>query len=78
MDKELENTDGLLHWAAGYKAQKPPSPSNIRSLAEIERIYIETVLNMCRGNVPRAAALLQISTSTLYRKRAKWEQSSLH
>ncbi|MDH3527208.1 MAG: helix-turn-helix domain-containing protein, partial [Gammaproteobacteria bacterium] len=27
----------------------------------------------CDGNIPRAAALLEISPSTIYRKRQQWE-----
>jgi len=44
----------------------------IRPLAEIEKAVIERAVSLCGGNVPRAAAHLCISASTIYRKRAAW------
>ncbi len=44
----------------------------IRTLAEVEREAIERALQAMAGNIPRAAAALGISPSTLYRKRAGW------
>ncbi|WP_372621819.1 sigma-54-dependent transcriptional regulator [Falsiroseomonas sp.] len=44
----------------------------IRPLAEIEREAIERAVLLCDGNIPKAAAFLGISPSTLYRKRASW------
>lgn len=38
-----------------------------------ERRAIERALRACGDNIPRAAALLQVSPSTLYRKKAQWE-----
>lgn len=48
----------------------------LKTLAEFERDYIEMVVKLCQDNVPRAAKILDISASTLYRKRASWEESS--
>ena len=47
--------------------------SNIRSLAEVERETIEQTIELCNGNVPKAAALLDVSPSTIYRKIQGWE-----
>jgi two-component system repressor protein LuxO len=44
----------------------------IRPLAEVEREAIERAVELCGGNIPKAAAHLGISPSTLYRKRAAW------
>jgi two-component system repressor protein LuxO len=44
----------------------------IRPLAEIERKAVERAVEICEGNIPKAAAHLGISPSTLYRKRAAW------
>jgi two-component system repressor protein LuxO len=44
----------------------------IRPLAELEREAIERAVEICDGNIPKAAAYLGISPSTLYRKRAAW------
>jgi len=38
------------------------------SLAEVEKGHIERVLGQCHGNVPKAAEILQIGRSTLYKK----------
>ena len=45
----------------------------IRPLAVVEREAIESALTACGGNVPRAAAALGVSPSTLYRKKQAWD-----
>ncbi len=35
---------------------------------------IERAIEVCDGNVPKAAALLEISASTIYRKRTAWDK----
>lgn len=40
---------------------------------EQERIIIETALSACNGNISKAAAALQISPSTIYRKKQSWD-----
>ncbi len=46
--------------------------SRIRPLIEVEREAIEKAITLCDGNVPKAAALLGVNPSTLYRKRQSW------
>ena len=46
---------------------------DIRPLDEMEREIIEHAINLCGDNVPKAAAHLGISASTIYRKRQGWE-----
>lgn len=43
-----------------------------RSLAEIERLVIEAMIEAEGGSLPRAARVLGIAPSTLYRKREAW------
>lgn len=43
-------------------------------LWQIERDAIESAIRLCDGNIPRAAALLEISPSTIYRKKQAWEE----
>jgi two-component system repressor protein LuxO len=43
-----------------------------RPLAEIERIVIEETIAQAGGSVSRAARILDVSPSTLYRKRESW------
>ena len=46
----------------------------IKPLWQIERDAIESAIAKCDGNIPRAAALLEISPSTIYRKRPGWTE----
>lgn len=53
--------------------QSGTNPSGaIRPLWVVEKETIETAIHVCEGNIPKAAALLEISPSTIYRKRATW------
>jgi DNA-binding NtrC family response regulator len=51
-------------------AQIPPD--DIKPLAQVERETIEQAISLCDGNIPRAAALLDVSPSTIYRKKGTW------
>jgi transcriptional regulator with PAS, ATPase and Fis domain len=60
----------------------PPAPSALslddligRPLAEIERAVIEATLARHGGSVPRAARVLELSPSTLYRKIEGWSKA---
>jgi DNA-binding NtrC family response regulator len=46
------------------------------TLAAAERMLIEATLARHEGSVPRAARVLDVSPSTLYRKMATWESQS--
>lgn len=43
-----------------------------QTLAEMERELIEATLAYCGGSVPKAAQMLDVSASTIYRKRESW------
>ncbi|MES9882045.1 MAG: sigma-54 dependent transcriptional regulator [Sedimenticola sp.] len=45
----------------------------IRPLAQVEREAIEQAIALCNDNIPRAAAMLEVSPSTIYRKKQTWE-----
>jgi len=45
-------------------------------LAEVERLVIEATIRACGGSLPKAARVLGVSPSTLYRKRAGWIDQS--
>ncbi|MEL7001024.1 MAG: helix-turn-helix domain-containing protein, partial [Pseudomonadota bacterium] len=45
------------------------------TLADVEREFIEVTIRECDGSIPRAARILDVSPSTLYRKREAWERS---
>jgi len=44
----------------------------IEPLHVVERRIIERAIDLCGGNIPKAAAALEISASTIYRKKASW------
>jgi len=79
-------TPGMLPASLLHGATAPPAapgaamPDNaarsaavIRPLAAIEREAIENAIALCGGNIPKAAAALGLSPSTLYRKKAAWD-----
>ncbi|SEA76852.1 sigma-54-dependent transcriptional regulator [Rubrimonas cliftonensis] len=75
--------DGLIDPAS---AAAPPTPAadaapplrdRLRplvgaALAQMEREFIEATIEACEGSIPRAARILEVSPSTLYRKREGW------
>ncbi len=68
---------GAVSAAAGgaAKTEQPGTEARvkgIRPLAEMEREAIEQAIASCGGNIPKAAALLGVSASTIYRKREAW------
>jgi two-component system, repressor protein LuxO len=44
----------------------------IRPMWLLEKEIIERAINQCGGNIPQAASLLELSPSTIYRKRQAW------
>ncbi len=52
----------------------PPerAPRTMKPLWLVEKDAIEQAIEYCGGNIPRAAALLEVSPSTIYRKRQAW------
>lgn len=52
----------------------PAKPNvNIRPMWQIEREAIQQAIDYCDGNVLNAAVLLELSPSTVYRKKQAWE-----
>ena len=52
------------------------SPDDLVPLAEVEKRYIERVLDSVAGNKRRAAAILGLDRATLYRKLERYAQGS--
>jgi transposase len=44
------------------------------TLAEAERVLIERAIDRAGGSIPKAARALDVSASTIYRKKAAWEE----
>jgi two-component system repressor protein LuxO len=53
------------------------SSTSIQPLADVERNTIENAIKICNGNIPKAAALLDVSPSTIYRKKQGWENEQM-
>ncbi|MEM7099122.1 MAG: sigma-54 dependent transcriptional regulator [Pseudomonadota bacterium] len=52
----------------------PTEPMELKPLWQFEKELIERAIDLCGDNVPKAAAALEISPSTIYRKLQSWEQ----
>jgi DNA-binding NtrC family response regulator len=52
--------------------QTPELAEPMPQLWEIERDAIEKTILLCQGSIPRAARILGVSPSTIYRKREAW------
>jgi two-component system, repressor protein LuxO len=55
-------------------AEAPRRSDAVKPLWLVEKEAIEQALAVCGGNVPRAAALLEVNPSTLYRRKAEWDR----
>ncbi len=55
---------------ASQEKQRRSAP--VPTLAQAERETIEQALRLCDGNIARAAMLLDVAPSTIYRKRQGW------
>jgi two-component system repressor protein LuxO len=44
----------------------------IKPLWQVEKNAIESAILFCDGNIPKAAAMLEVSPSTIYRKKLGW------
>ncbi len=63
--------------AANGAAHGAADNGEIRPLRLMERELIEDAIACCEGNVVEAARLLQISPSTIYRKRLGWGRKAV-
>ena len=52
--------------------QQHSESGSVQPLWMVEKQAIESAIKLCNGNIPRAAAKLEVSPSTIYRKRQSW------
>ncbi len=60
------------HNACFNREQAGLQQRDIEPLAVVERKHIEKAIDACKGSIARAAGLLGVNPSTLYRKRSAW------
>jgi len=60
--------------AEGFSANVQFQDLLIRPLEELEMMAINAALEKFNGNISQAARVLEISTSTIYRKKEAWEK----
>ena len=66
----LKDAEGsLLRQANGSLAS---GSGGVKPLWQVEKNTIEDAIASCGGNIPKAAALLEVSPSTIYRKQKHW------
>ena len=70
---ERRRLNSMLESLSGH-AGAESEEQKILPLHITERNAIEQAIRACDGNVVRAAALLEISASTIYRKLAHWQE----
>ena len=65
---------------AGRRAHREYAPPPQHATPAVEPLWlsekkaIERAIAVCRGNITAAAELLEINSSTIYRKKASWEK----
>lgn len=76
-DIDLQNANrGEAGDSQNEKQNTILTEKDIRPLWIEEKEIIERAIEACKGNVPKAAAFLDISASTIYRKKQQWEANN--
>ena len=60
-------------YSPGFFADDGVHAEVVRPLWLVEKEAIERAIALCGGNIPQAAARLEVSPSTIYRKKITWE-----
>ncbi|MCP3850466.1 MAG: sigma-54-dependent Fis family transcriptional regulator [Gammaproteobacteria bacterium] len=55
-------------------SQASPGEYQIIPLWKVEKKVINEAIDACDGNIPQAAAQLEVSPSTIYRKKQSWDE----
>lgn len=67
---QLVPSQGSARPATEETAALPDLP--IKPMWQVEKETIEKAISQCDGNIPLAATMLELSPSTIYRKRVAW------
>jgi DNA-binding NtrC family response regulator len=71
LEGSVENTASVMHDLGSHHGSNAP----VLPLWLSEKKAIEAAIEQCGGNIPRAASLLEVSPSTIYRKKQSWEEN---
>ncbi|MGF1785605.1 sigma-54 dependent transcriptional regulator [Photobacterium swingsii] len=75
---EIASVHESVSPAPMVKQQTVPASGDERQTIEplwiVEKRAIEAAIDACNGNIPRAAGLLEVSPSTIYRKLQTWQE----
>lgn len=71
---ERRRLNSMVESLSSHAGAENGGAPQILPLHVTERNAIEQAIRACDGNVVRAAALLEISASTIYRKLAHWQE----
>jgi len=71
---ERQRLNSMVESLSSHAGSENGGAPIIQPLHVTERNAIEQAIRACDGNVVRAAALLEISASTIYRKLAHWHE----
>ena len=74
-EKEIEHEPMVVNEQDSHNLSAKMSARNIDPLWLVEQRHIKMSLEICEGNIARAAAMLEIGASTLYRKFKEMQQS---
>lgn len=66
------NTAPVIELSDKNEVKKDFSMMDIKPLWIVEKEAIEKAIEVCDGNIPKAAAMLDVSPSTIYRKKQSW------
>lgn len=72
-DKKEELITEVVELSSSVEANKDFSIMDIKPLWMVEKEAIEKAIEVCDGNIPKAAAMLDVSPSTIYRKKQSWD-----
>lgn len=73
---DQESTQTAVHFTASDNSETKSnvdSSSTIRPMWEVEKEMIQKAIDLCDGNVLNAAVMLELSPSTVYRKKQAWD-----
>lgn len=73
-----QNSNGSINGASHLASQGRQVAATIESIKPLWLVEMETIdqaVNLCEGNVSLAAKLLEISPSTIYRKKPVWKKN---